>query len=265
MRVLELAQIMAGPTCGIPDYFNTDNTSSWASDVVSDFGDAPATPQDGLPGFGAQVTNAYGGNAFHEWLGRTVSSERSANDPKDVDGRPNLFPYNYDFHDDGVLYRNPFNTGVPTSQRYYQPSEFAFGTKVIISVADVSGGRYANAPDKKLYIESWADANHDGIFGNGSDKLMFRWSGGPGLVGTDGKLWPSGQTFYIMEATDLNIQAPNSLGWMFVRTRLSYGTPPSMAGPTDYGEIEDDLIGVFQGAPPESGNPPGPIQPPTRP
>ena len=27
----------------------------------------------------------------------------------------------------------------------------------------------------------------------------------------------------------------------------------------------EDLIGVFQGAPPESGNPPGPVQPPTRP
>ena len=40
-----------------------------------------------------------------------------------------------------------------------------------------------------------------------------RCDGGPGLVGTDGKLWPLGQPFYILEATDLNVQAPASLGW----------------------------------------------------
>lgn len=256
---------IAGPTCGIPDYFDTDNTSSWASDVISDFGDAPATAQDGLPGFGAQVTAAYSGNGLHEWLGRSVSAERGANDAKDPDGAPNLNPYNYDFHDDGALYRNPFNAGVPSSQRYYQPGEFAAGTKVIMSVSDASGSRYANSADKRIYVESWADANRDGKFGDDGDKLMFRWNGGPGLIGSDGKLWPLGQPFYILEATDLNIQAPASLGWMFVRTRLSYGAQPSMSGPMDYGEIEDNLIGVFQGAPPESGNPPGPVQPPTRP
>lgn len=247
----------AGPACGTPDALPGDNTVTYNTTVLGEYGDAPSAAVGGdLPGYGAQVTGAYGANYAHEWLGRAVSGERSASDAADPDSEPNLGPFNTDHHDDGVFYRNPFAFGLPSSQRTYLPAEWAVTARVTVSVADPSAGRYTMAPGNKLYVRSWADSNRNGVFGDAGDTIMFDWQGGPGLVGSDLTLWPAGQSYHIM---DLRIQAPGETGWMMVRTRLSYGTPPTPGGVMDFGEIEDNLIGVFLGTAPPGI--PGPTQP----
>lgn len=248
----------AGPVCGTPDSVPANNTATYDTTVLADYGDAPAAAVGTLlPGYGAGVTATYSGNPQHEWLGRAVSGERSASDVLDIDAEPNLNPFNTDHHDDGVFFRNPFAVGLPTSQRTYIPAERAVTARVTITVADPNSGRYGPAPSQRLYAQAWADSNKNGIFGEPADQLLFEWNGGPGMVGSDGVLWQPGELSRFM---DLRVRVPGEIGWFMARVRLSYGTPPVMSGPMDYGEIEDYLIGVFPDGPPPQP-PPGPVQP----
>ena len=250
-----------GPTCGVPDYLNTDNISQYSTDVLGDFGDAPLGTVEGLlgPGYGAAVTGTYNGNYIHEWLGRWVSGERSASDTQDPDGAPNLNPFNYDFYDDGVLFRNPWNQSVPTTQRIYTPGERAVTARVIVSAHDPNSSRYSLENSKHIYVKAWADVNHNGVFDDPSDQVMFDWNGAPGQVGSDGPFWDRDQPYLIL---DLPIRVPSTPGYMVVRVRLSYGAEPTPTGPLDYGETEDYVIGVFIGS--DFPAPPGPPQPPRR-
>jgi uncharacterized repeat protein (TIGR01451 family) len=245
-----------GATCGIPDQFTDDNTATFATDVLGEYGDAPAAAANPLPAYGAATTATYSGNYGHEWLGRWASGERSASDSQDPDGETNQQPFNSDFYDEGVYFRNPFAFNLPSSQRTYQPGERAVTARVVVSVDNATSGRYGQAPNKQIYIRAWADSNKNGVFGEPVDQLMIEWSGAPGITGTDGTDWPDDQLFKLL---DLPIRVPGEVGWMMVRVRLSYGVPPTPTGAMDYGEIEDYLIGVFQGEAPPGA--PGPSQP----
>ncbi len=250
-----------GPTCGIPDYLNQDNVSRWSTDVLGDFGDAPASTVAGLvdPGYGTGVTGTYNGNYIHEWLGRWVSGERSATDTQDPDGAPNLNPFNYDFYDDGVFFRNPWNTSVPTTQRIYIPAERAVTARVIVSAREPNSNRYGLENSKRIFVKAWADVNHNGVFDDPNDQVMFTWNGAPGQQGSDGSSWDRSQPYQIL---DLPIRVPSTPGYMVVRVRLSYGSEPTPTGALDYGETEDYIIGVFIGS--DFPAPPGPPQPPRR-
>ncbi len=241
-----------GPQCGVADYFNSDNTATWSTDVLSDFGDAPVTPvgsgNSSLPGYGTNATGVYNGNYIHEWLGRAVSGERSMTDANDPDGEMNAAPgtLNGDHQDDGVFFRNPFAPGGPEVPRVYQPGELAVSARLRVAVASVAGNRYGPDPSKQLYITAWADNNRNGVFGDPGDMLMFRWHGYPGGTDDYGNTWPADQT--AIQLDNIPIRVPGETGWMLVRVRLSYGVPdPRPDVVLDYGETEDYLIGVFPG------------------
>ncbi len=250
-----------GPTCGTPDTTNPgDNTSTWLTDVLGEFGDAPETAVDtALPGYGANVTATYNGNYIHEWLGRWASGERGPRDARDPDGQPNLNPWNTDFFDDGVFLRNPFNQNLPTSRRIYRPGEFGATERVIISVDNPTSSRYGLPADKRLYLKVWVDANNDGVFADNNTEILIEWNGAPNQRGSDLGFWDPTQPYYQFLAP-LNV--PGQTGWHMARARLSYGAPPTPTGALDYGETEDYLIGIFVGEAP--GAPPGPPQPPRR-
>ncbi len=240
-----------GPQCGVGDVLGSDNTATWSTDVLSDFGDAPVVPigsgNTAIPGYGSNATDTYNGNYIHEWLGRAASGERSVTDPNDPDGEPNVsnVTFNGDHHDDGVLFRNPFDTNVPQTQRVYSTGELAVSARVLVSVARLNDNRYGREPNKQIYITAWADNNRNGVFGDPGDMLMFQWHGYPGGTDDYGNTWPADKPG--VQLNNIPIRVPGETGWMIVRVRLSYGVPPTPNGPLDYGETEDYLIGVFPG------------------
>ncbi|MFN8473142.1 MAG: GEVED domain-containing protein [Anaerolineae bacterium] len=236
----------SGPQCGVPDYFNSDNVAKWSTDILSDFGDSPVVAQPPLPGYGAGSTDTYNGNYIHEWLGRAVSGERSVSDAKDPDGEPNVTSttFNGDHQDDGVYFRNPWDTSLPQTQRVYRPGELAVTAKVIVSARDPQSSRYGADPSKQIYISAWADNNRNGVFGDVGDMLVFQWHGYPGSTDDYGNIWPGDKNNVLL---NIPIRVPGETGWMLVRVRMSYGAPPTPNGPLDYGETEDYLIGTFPG------------------
>ncbi|MFN8483463.1 MAG: GEVED domain-containing protein [Anaerolineae bacterium] len=236
----------SGPQCGVPDYFASDNTATWSTDILSDFGDSPAVAQPPLPGYGTGSTGTYNGNYIHEWLGRAVSGERSVSDAKDPDGEPNVTAttFNGDHQDDGVYFRNPWDTSLPQTQRVYRPGELAVTAKVIVSARDPMSGRYGADPSKQIYIQAWADNNRNGVFGDVGDMLIFQWHGYPGSTDDYGNIWPGDKNNALL---NIPIRVPGETGWIIVRVRLSYGTWPTPNGSLDYGETEDYLIGTFPG------------------
>jgi len=198
-----------GPICGIPDRNPANNTSRSTVTIIADFGDAPDPPYP---------TRLASNGAFHrdytqEWLGATADGE--------VDAR---FP---DPDDDGVVF-----TTLGDPPTYHFPGRMKFF--VTINTSGLKAARYSAAPGRKLYLRVWLDWNNNGTWEPGEQ--LVEWSGGPGLPGTDGSLWPIDQTSRTIRF-EPSVQSAPGLTWL--RFRLSYGAPPPEAGPVDYGEVED--------------------------
>jgi hypothetical protein len=195
----------------------------------------------------------YSRNYLYEWLGMAVSAESGVRNIYDADQLWNLAPFNTDFYDDGVTFLDPHNP----VQGVYEPAQNAATAQLTITVADLSSSRYRGGPDKQLYVIAWADANRNGVFGDARDAVMLRWTGAPGLRGSDGGNWSPSQPFY---QPRMSIRIPGETGWMMVRVALRYGDWPTPNSPFDYGEVEDYLIGVFDNAQ-APDEPPGPPPP----
>jgi len=187
--------------------------------VTADFGDASDPPYPSL----LKNNGPYHLDFSHEWLGTTVDGEPDARFPDT---------------DDGVVFRSRAAPGGTPWYRLNQPMEMF----ITLSTTGLGAARYSRPAHQRLYLRAWLDWGGDGQF-DATDQII-DWSGGPGLVGSDGSLWPLAQSSWTIRFQPSAYRDTGSYTW--VRFRLSYGAPTQPTGPAAYGEVEDYQVGVFQ-------------------
>lgn len=187
--------------------------------IIADFGDAPDPPYPTRLGSNGPRHLDF----TQEWLGQRVDGEPDARFP--------------DRYDDGVLFTSRARPGNTPWYRLFQPMYM----RVTINTSGLGWLRYGREPDRRLYLRAWLDWNRDGRFDPGD--LVIDWSGGPGIIGTDGSLWPSEMPNWSIRLKPSALHDTGTYTW--IRFRLSYGAPPEPTGPAAFGEVEDYQVGVF--------------------
>jgi uncharacterized repeat protein (TIGR01451 family) len=204
---IESGFTIGGETCPTPDSDETNNQASVTSTVLADFGDADDPPYTTRLPMGA-----YHGDFTREWLGANVDGEPDAK-----------FPDNFD---DGTAVE-PLQPPTRGKLHFW------------INTSGLGTARYD--ADHKLYLRGWVDFDEDHVFDDPEERIL-DWSGGPGLVGTDGTFWP-------VTSADRRVTLhfnipPAPAGFTWVRFRLSYDAPVGPTGGTPYGEVEDHQVRV---------------------
>lgn len=200
---IESGHTIAGPVCGTPDSDPTNNSDSVDTTIVADFGDAADPPYATL----LASAGPYHGDYSHEWLGADVDGETDAQ-----------FPDNFD---DGI--------GI-------EPVQPPTRGKMLINISTAGEGLARYDAANRIYVRGWVDLDRDGVFDDPGERVL-DWSGGPGLVGTDGEYWtlaaPNYQFVYHYIVSEL------TPGFTWARFRLSYGAPVGPTGAAPFGEVED--------------------------
>lgn len=121
------------------------------------------------------------------------------------------------------------------------------GVYVTISVADRDGGRYDDDVDDGLwphhiYLEGWIDLDQDGTFDelDDSDHVVDGWHVNP----DDEAEWGTTDdeaTFFFPVPGWAPGMGPQGTGY-YSRWRLSYGTPMTWQGLSEFGEVEDYYV-----------------------
>ena len=221
---IESGHTPSGPRCGIPDANPDNNRATFDTVVVADFGDAPDPPYPTR----LESNGAYHADITKEWLGEPVSPERSAVDPTDPDGWPNLDPYDTDGYDDGVIPHPPYICG--------RRGQLSFR----VTTSGLGAARYGPEPDRLLYLRVWWDTDREGW---DDDPPLFDWWGAPGMVCSDGSVWPAGVPDHVVTKEFHVPRVPDGSS-IWIRARLSYGEPTDPYGPARFGEVEDHEIVV---------------------
>ncbi|MFQ6058122.1 MAG: GEVED domain-containing protein [Anaerolineae bacterium] len=225
---IESGHTPTGPRCGIPDSNPDNNRATFDTIVVAEFGDAP----DPFTAPGKYPTQRENNGAYHEdftkeWLGLGVSPEWDAVDPTDPDGEPNLNPYDTDGFDDGVI--------VESDYRCLGNGRLRFR----VTTLDPASERYGPEPERLLYLRAWIDSDRDGVWTG----PLLDWSCAPGLVCSDGSVWPVGVPDHLVTKHFVVPIVPNG-SHLWVRARLSYGAPTEPMGMAQFGEVEDHVLVV---------------------
>jgi uncharacterized repeat protein (TIGR01451 family) len=233
----------------------------------ADFGDAPASYGTLLKDNGAHHANTN-----LEWLGKpgrpnhqSVSPEQDADSEVDQDGVPNISGQQPDLdrYDDGVV---------------FFPLTYVPGKKgrleFTVRVADQDSGRYADDPDRYIYVNGWIDWDTDGHWIPLTDEHVVKWvSINPA---DDWKVMTGNATLIQTSSncatfrSEFTVPGDIGSGGLWARFRLDYGENAGWndprplfrinrlllhtEGPAHFGEVEDYLIGSDFGDAPDPGS-----------